>query len=53
MKYPLSVIILGQIWAGWTMVSLDVHVPAKFDVFYPWHKSFGMLTVFRRSSPDT
>lgn len=52
MKYPLpmrilhwsmAVIILGMIWAGWTMVSLDDHVPVKFDVFYPWHKSFGML----------
>ncbi|HLZ97354.1 MAG TPA: cytochrome b [Steroidobacteraceae bacterium] len=52
MKYPLSmrilhwtmaVIILGMVWAGWTMVSMDDHVPAKFDVFYPWHKSFGML----------
>ncbi len=52
MKYPLTlrmlhwtmaVIILGMIWAGWTMVSLDDKVPAKFEVFYPWHKSFGML----------
>lgn len=52
MKYPLAMrilhwtmamIILGMIWAGWTMVLLDDHVPAKFDVFYPWHKSFGML----------
>ncbi len=52
MKYPLAMrilhwtmalIILGMIWAGWTMVSLDDQVPAKFAVFYPWHKSFGML----------
>ena len=52
MKYPLpmrilhwsmAVIIVGMIWAGWTMVSLDDRVPAKFAVFYPWHKSFGML----------
>jgi len=52
MKYPvtlrilhwtMAVIILGLIWAGWTMVSMDDHVPSKFDVFYPWHKSFGML----------
>ena len=52
MKYPLSIrvlhwamatVILGMIWAGWTMVSLDDKVPAKFDTFYPWHKSFGML----------
>ncbi len=52
MKYPLvlrtlhwsmALTILGMIWAGWTMVSLDDHAPAKFAVFYPWHKSFGML----------
>jgi cytochrome b561 len=52
MKYPLpmrilhwtmAVIIFGMIWAGLTMVSLDDHVPAKFEVYYPWHKSFGML----------
>ena len=51
-KYPLAIrilhwsmalIILGMIWAGWTMVSLDDRVPAKFELFYPWHKSFGML----------
>ena len=55
MKYPLAirilhwtmaVIILGMVWAGWTMVSLDDKVPVKFDVFYPWHKSFGMLILF-------
>ena len=52
MKYPLTLrilhwsmaaIILGMITAGWTMVSLDDQVPAKFAIFYPWHKSFGML----------
>jgi len=52
MKYPLplrilhwsmAAIILGMIWAGWTMVGLNDRVPAKFEVFYPWHKSFGML----------
>ncbi len=55
MKYPLSmrllhwfmaVVILGMVWAGWTMVSMDDHVPAKFELFYPWHKSFGMLVLF-------
>jgi cytochrome b561 len=54
MKYPLpmrllhwimAAVILGMVWAGWTMVSMDDHVPAKFDVFYPWHKSFGMLVL--------
>ncbi len=54
MKYPVSMrilhwlmaaIILGMIVAGLTMVSLDDKVPAKFAVFYPWHKSFGMLVL--------
>lgn len=52
MKYPatlrilhwtMALIILGMIGAGWTMVSLDDRLPVKFNVFYPWHKSFGML----------
>ncbi len=55
MKYPLAmrllhwfmaVVILGMVWAGWTMVSMDDKVPAKFELFYPWHKSFGMLVLF-------
>jgi cytochrome b561 len=32
-----------MIWAGWTMVGLDDKNPVKFDVFYPLHKSFGVL----------
>ena len=54
MKYPLTmrllhwsmaVIILGLIAAGWSMVSPDGQTPSKFDFFYPWHKSFGMLVL--------
>jgi cytochrome b561 len=54
MKYPLSmrvihwtmaVIIMGMILAGWTMVRMDDATPAKFDHFYPWHKSFGILVL--------
>jgi len=43
LHWTMAVIILGMIWAGWTMVSMDDRTPSKFDVFYPWHKSFGML----------
>ena len=55
MKYPVSIrvlhwtmaiIILGLIWAGWTMVSMSDDDPAKYGDFYPWHKSFGMLALF-------
>ena len=69
-KYPLrmrllhwlmAVLILGTIAAGWMMVSPDENVPSKFDWFYPWHKSVGMLILFlviarllvRLSSPKT
>jgi cytochrome b561 len=54
MKYPLALrilhwtmalIILGMIWAGWTMVGMDDKTPSKFATFYPWHKSFGMLVL--------
>ena len=54
MKYPKSIrllhwvmaaIILGQILAGWTMTSMGDEVPAKYETFYPWHKSFGLLVL--------
>jgi cytochrome b561 len=52
MKYPIAMrvlhwlmaaIIIGMICVGWTMVSMDDKVPTKFELLYPWHKSFGML----------
>jgi cytochrome b561 len=52
MKYPKSMrilhwtmaaIILGQICIGWAMVSMDDATPAKYDSFYPLHKSIGLL----------
>lgn len=52
MRYPASMrmihwtmaaIILGLIWAGWTMVSMDDEDIAKYGDFYPLHKSFGVL----------
>src|SRR5512136_702699 len=52
MKYPVAMrvlhwlmatIIVGMVCVGWTMVSMDDKVPAKFELLYPWHKSFGML----------
>jgi len=51
-RYPRSlrilhwtrmVLILGLIWAGWHMTSLDDEVPSKYELYYPWHKSFGIL----------
>jgi cytochrome b561 len=53
-KYPLpmrglhwlrALLIFGQIWAGLTMVSLPDSAPAKFKLFYPYHKSFGILVL--------
>jgi len=38
-----AVIILGLITAGWLMTSLADEVPAKYELLYPWHKSFGIL----------
>lgn len=46
LHWSMAVIILGLILAGWLMVSEDDAVPSKFDFFYPWHKSFGMLILF-------
>ncbi|ABD88279.1 cytochrome b [Rhodopseudomonas palustris] len=51
-KYPATlrilhwvraVLILGLIAAGFTMTELNDEITAKFDLLYPWHKSFGVL----------
>lgn len=52
-NYPLSmrilhwlraVLILGLIWAGWTMTGFPEDTPLeKFDFFYSNHKQFGVL----------
>ncbi|MET4170270.1 cytochrome b561 [Bradyrhizobium sp. LA6.1] len=51
-KYPAALrilhwvralLILGLIAAGWTMTVLDEAVAARFNLLYPWHKSFGVL----------
>lgn len=53
-KYHLSLriihwsraaIILGMIFLGWWMVSLDDVDAVKFDWGYPYHKSFGILAL--------
>lgn len=51
-RYPASlrilhwlraVLILGLLWAGWHMTGMDDEAPAKFELYYPWHKTFGVL----------
>jgi cytochrome b561 len=51
-RYPVSlrilhwvraVVIAGLLWAGWHMTGLDDEVVSKFTLYYPWHKSFGVL----------
>lgn len=53
-KYPIqlrllhwvrAVLVIAQLWMGWTMVRLNDAVPAKFDWYYPTHKQFGILTL--------
>lgn len=53
-KYPLSmrvlhwiraVLVLGLIWAGWTMTGMADEQPEKYLVFYPNHKQFGLLAL--------
>lgn len=54
MKYPLrmrilhwsmAIIILGLIFVGWLMMSMDENDPA-LGYLFPYHKSFGMLMLF-------
>ncbi|KPF56401.1 MULTISPECIES: cytochrome b [unclassified Novosphingobium] len=51
-RYPLSmrllhwlraILIIGMIWSGWFMTGLPDEATAKFAVFYPNHKQFGVL----------
>lgn len=51
-RYPTSlrllhwvraVIISGLLWAGWHMTGMNDEVASKFELYYPWHKSFGVL----------
>lgn len=51
-RYPTSlrilhwvraVLIAGLLWAGWHMTGLNDEVASKYELYYPWHKSFGLL----------
>lgn len=45
LHWAMALIIIGLIWAGITMVALPDKDPVKYGVFFPWHKSFGMLVL--------
>lgn len=54
MKYPLSmrllhwvmaILIICQLAAGLWMVRLPDEFAPKFELLYPWHKSFGLLVL--------
>ena len=38
-----ALLVLGLLWAGWHMTGLSDDVPGKYELYYPWHKSFGIL----------
>ncbi|WP_338524607.1 cytochrome b/b6 domain-containing protein [Pseudomonas batumici] len=51
-RYPTSLrmlhwvraaLIAGLLWAGWHMTGLNDEVASKYELYYPWHKSFGVL----------
>lgn len=46
LHWAMALSIIGVICAGITMVALPDRDPVKFGVFFPWHKSFGMLALF-------
>ena len=52
-RYPTSLrmlhwlraaLVAGLLWAGWHMTGMPDEVASKFELYYPWHKSFGVLT---------
>ncbi|WP_260958747.1 cytochrome b [Pseudomonas citri] len=53
-RYPTSLLLLhwvravlvaGLLWAGWHMTGLNDEVASKYELYYPWHKSFGVLVL--------
>ena len=38
-----AVLIIGLLWAGWHMTGMSDEEESKFVLYYPWHKSFGVL----------
>ncbi|MBA1228533.1 cytochrome b [Pseudomonas viridiflava] len=51
-RYPTSllvlhwvraVLVIGLLWAGWHMTELEDENASKYELYYPWHKSFGVL----------
>lgn len=51
-RYPTSlrvlhwvraVLVIGMLWVGWHMTGLNDEVASKYELYYPWHKSFGVL----------
>jgi len=45
LHWARAALVLGLLWAGWHMTGLDDEVASKFEVYYPWHKSFGLLAI--------
>lgn len=43
LHWARAVLIAGLLWAGWHMTGLDDEVASKYELYYPWHKSFGVL----------
>lgn len=43
LHWARAALVLGLLWAGWHMTGLDDEGTAKFEIYYPWHKSFGLL----------
>ncbi len=52
-RYPTSLrmlhwlraaLVAGLLWAGWHMTGMPDEVASKFELDYPWQKSFGVLT---------
>lgn len=45
LHWVMAAILIVLLVAGITMVRLDDQVPAKFQLLFPWHKSFGLLVL--------
>lgn len=45
LHWARAILLMGLLWSGWHMTGLDDELATKYELYYPWHKSFGVLTL--------
>lgn len=43
LHWARALLVTGLLWVGWHMTGLDDEVASKYELYYPWHKCFGVV----------